>query len=536
MDLDAVTRILVDVKTATKRNSRRSTWHSANGLVVPILVLLVASMLVSVPTVGASDSDPCDKATRTGGAMENPGNSVVALATDKGCMVVELYDMNAPVTVSNFLNYTREGFYTNLQFDRILAGFLSQTGRTAADGTETVPSHPPIRDEAASSGLANHKYTLAMVHGDEPDSAQAQFFINTAENSPSLDPSSGNPGWAVFGIVVNGRDVADQINAADGAPAPILLSVRELNLSAGSSSGSSPSPATNSSPDSGQDATTNNPINSPSSTNLVVGWIYVLSVVVGALAMAISAKRRRKSILLGIFIAAIAPIYGPAIWFGVWGMRDRKRQREERNLEARLQSQIAAAKERELLQARQRAEQQSIDECAAADRRSAEATTKAKLDERRRQLELERSEEEARKTAAQQDAELAALGTRVQGLRKRRDDLVRKHPELRVQEVDAALAKIPNGVTEATRPVADAAERILDAIDADLQRRAELMMRSAEIRKEHRGLSARLGKGEIGQSSFDRAFQALEAEEGDNANDMDQLEATLFEDRSEKPV
>lgn len=133
-------------------------------------------------------------------------------------------------------------------------------------------------------------------------------------------------------------------------------------------------------------------------------------------------------------------------------------------------------------------------------------------------------------------AELEALLTRVQGLRKRRDDLVRKHSELRAQEIDAALTKIPKtGVTEATRPVADAAERILDAIDADLQGRAVLMARSAEIRKEHRGLSSRLGKGEIGQASFDRAFQALEAEEGDIANDMDQLDAKLFEDKSEKP-
>jgi peptidyl-prolyl cis-trans isomerase A (cyclophilin A) len=135
----------------------------------------------------------------------------VELATSYGPVVVELEPERAPGTVANFLRYVDEGFYDGTIFHRVIPGFMVQGGGLAKDMTEK-PGRAPIRNEAREAfkaGLKNLRGTLAMARTADPDSATAQFFINTADN-PALDPGAG-AGYCVFGRVVSGMEAVDRI-------------------------------------------------------------------------------------------------------------------------------------------------------------------------------------------------------------------------------------------------------------------------------------------------------------------------------------
>lgn len=139
--------------------------------------------------------------------LENPR---VKLQTNLGDIVVELFPQTAPVTVENFLRYVSEGFYDGVIFHRVMPDFIIQAGSYTIDMQEKV-SYPPIVNEA-SNGLKNNRGALTMARfSDNPDSATSQFFINVADNN-SLDYfGAENPGYAVFGKVVEGMDIADKI-------------------------------------------------------------------------------------------------------------------------------------------------------------------------------------------------------------------------------------------------------------------------------------------------------------------------------------
>ncbi len=133
----------------------------------------------------------------------------VRLVTTMGAIVIELEPDRAPRTVANFLAYVREGFYDGTVFHRVVPGFVIQGGGFTAS-LERKPTHPPIPNEAAASGLANRRGTVAMARTADPDSATSQFYINLRDN-PALDPRPGSAGYCVFGRVVEGMDVVDRI-------------------------------------------------------------------------------------------------------------------------------------------------------------------------------------------------------------------------------------------------------------------------------------------------------------------------------------
>jgi cyclophilin family peptidyl-prolyl cis-trans isomerase len=139
----------------------------------------------------------------------------VQIDTSYGPIVLELEPELAPRTVANFLRYVQEGFYRDTIFHRVIAGFMVQGGGMLKDLTEK-PTHEPIPNEAKetfAAGLKNTRGTVAMARTDNPDSATAQFYINTADN-PSLDPqegSAGGYGYCVFGRVVSGLAAVDKI-------------------------------------------------------------------------------------------------------------------------------------------------------------------------------------------------------------------------------------------------------------------------------------------------------------------------------------
>ena len=140
------------------------------------------------------------------------GNLKVKMNTNKGTVIIELYQDKAPDTVKNFLHYVNEGKYNNTVFHRVIKGFVNQGGGYNHD-YKLVETFAPIKNEA-DNGLKNLRGTIAMARTNEPDSAKNQFFINMADNK-ILDHKDKTPtgwGYCVFGEVVEGMDVMDRIS------------------------------------------------------------------------------------------------------------------------------------------------------------------------------------------------------------------------------------------------------------------------------------------------------------------------------------
>lgn len=136
----------------------------------------------------------------------------VAFETNQGNFVVEVYADKAPKTVSNFLQYVKDGFYSNTIFHRVIGRFMIQGGGFDRELNEK-PTRAPIINES-SNGLTNQVGTIAMARTPDPNSATAQFFINVADNQ-FLNYASPEPdlvGYCVFGKVVSGMDVVFKIS------------------------------------------------------------------------------------------------------------------------------------------------------------------------------------------------------------------------------------------------------------------------------------------------------------------------------------
>jgi cyclophilin family peptidyl-prolyl cis-trans isomerase len=133
----------------------------------------------------------------------------VLLKTNMGDIVLELNPEKAPKTVENFLAYVKSGHYNGTIFHRVIDGFMIQGGGFDKD-MQQKPTKSPIKNEA-NNGLKNERYTLAMARTGDPHSATAQFFINVNDNDFLTYPGQDGWGYCVFGKVVQGMDVVDQI-------------------------------------------------------------------------------------------------------------------------------------------------------------------------------------------------------------------------------------------------------------------------------------------------------------------------------------
>ena len=136
---------------------------------------------------------------------------MVKLHTNHGVITLELDAEKAPVTVANFLEYVDSGFYNNTVFHRVIDGFMVQGGGFEP-GMKQKSTNPSIKNEA-DNGLKNKSYTIAMARTPDPHSASSQFFINVADNDflNFSSPTSQGWGYCVFGKVIDGTDVVDQI-------------------------------------------------------------------------------------------------------------------------------------------------------------------------------------------------------------------------------------------------------------------------------------------------------------------------------------
>ena len=147
------------------------------------------------------------------GAAAGAEDDYVLFETNLGDIVIDLYPEQAEITVANFIGYVEEEFYDGLTFHRVMEDFMIQGGVFEDDLTKRDPTSDPIVNES-DNGLSNERGTIAMARTDDPDSATSQFFINHIDN-PFLDYHYDNDpcnfGYAVFGKVVSGMDVVDEI-------------------------------------------------------------------------------------------------------------------------------------------------------------------------------------------------------------------------------------------------------------------------------------------------------------------------------------
>jgi peptidyl-prolyl cis-trans isomerase B (cyclophilin B) len=156
--------------------------------------------------------------------LQGADTVTVLLKTSKGDIKLELDRELAPITVDNFVQYAKDGYYEGVIFHRIMSNFMIQTGgfvdKAAAEKNVAKKGlREPIKNESAN-GLSNALYTIAMARTTAPNSATSQFFINTADNAQILDRKycQDGVGYCVFGKVVEGKDVVDTIKSVAVTP------------------------------------------------------------------------------------------------------------------------------------------------------------------------------------------------------------------------------------------------------------------------------------------------------------------------------
>ena len=141
------------------------------------------------------------------------------IVTSMGTIMVELDPVNAPITTANFEQYADDGFFDGRDgdgattFHRVINNFMIQGGGYTESGSQK--STRSSIDIESSNGLTNDRGTLAMARTNDPNSATSQFFINHKNNSFLNYENESNPGYAVFGVVIDGLDVVDAIAGVD---------------------------------------------------------------------------------------------------------------------------------------------------------------------------------------------------------------------------------------------------------------------------------------------------------------------------------
>jgi len=204
-------------------------------LSVRLLASGVAALSVWASSSASAQGDPATKAqpqppaaspgAAPSKAPETENIVQVIMSTSKGDVTIELYRDKAPVTVDNFLKYVDDKFYDGTVFHRVMPTFMIQGGGFVSDGgknlSEKKNKRAAIKNEW-KNGLKNTEGTIAMARTSDPDSATCQFFINVKDNPFLSEPqpgrdSSGFVGYCVFGKVVSGMDVVEQIKAVPTA-------------------------------------------------------------------------------------------------------------------------------------------------------------------------------------------------------------------------------------------------------------------------------------------------------------------------------
>ena len=195
-----------------------------------LFIILSAALFLSSCSKKNVDAEPSNFSTKEKSSSENSADKPkedppliakdpatknnspeVIMDTNFGEIVIKLDALNAPVTVENFLNYVKSNHYDNTMFHRVIKDFMIQGGGFSSEGDEKETVEP-IKNEG-KNGLTNKRGSIAMARTNDPNSATSQFFINTVDNSRTLDAGGANgpDGYAVFGEVISGMETVDKI-------------------------------------------------------------------------------------------------------------------------------------------------------------------------------------------------------------------------------------------------------------------------------------------------------------------------------------
>lgn len=206
--------------------------------------LVLAALLFAAPAFAQAPADqaapaqdtpaqaaPADQAPMPQTVTVAPTNPPMSgprllISTAMGDITLQLDSAHAPKSVANILKFVKQKHYDGTVVYRVVKGFVIQMGSWEAHmkGRGYVPKPVPLE---ADNGLHNIRGTVALARGEAPDSAGPEFFINLSDNTGALDhktDDTGNTsGYAVFGEVASGMDVADAISAVpvgDDGPMP----------------------------------------------------------------------------------------------------------------------------------------------------------------------------------------------------------------------------------------------------------------------------------------------------------------------------
>ena len=201
------------------------TWSIACRLFIFFSLSTTASHVISeVSGVNNSEASPSvtisqEKLVQTESEATSKKAPIIELSIklesnneEENKILIELFPEKAPQHVNQFLRLVNEGFYDGLIFHRVIPNFVIQAGGYDSE-LKYFSSEQKIINESFN-GLKNAKHTVAMARLSKPDSADTQFFINLRDNN-HLDSSGDNPGYTVFGKVIDGFEVIEEIELQD---------------------------------------------------------------------------------------------------------------------------------------------------------------------------------------------------------------------------------------------------------------------------------------------------------------------------------
>ncbi len=166
--------------------------------------------LSTLATPGAHAQEPA------GAEQANEAFPRVRIETTAGALTLELFALDAPFTVAQFLRLSERRFFEGTIFHRVVKDFVIQGGGFSVDFQERAMEGVPNVPNESGNGRSNVRGTIAMARTSDPHSAKNQFYINLRDNV-ALDPTPGRWGYAVFGRVISGMEVVDDIgNRATG--------------------------------------------------------------------------------------------------------------------------------------------------------------------------------------------------------------------------------------------------------------------------------------------------------------------------------
>jgi peptidyl-prolyl cis-trans isomerase A (cyclophilin A) len=178
-------------------------------------------LLGGLLALGMGAAQAADAANNANPSTANAKTPHVKFTTSVGSFTVELNRDAAPITVDNFLQYVRDKHYNGTIFHRVISNFMVQGGGYDSRLFEKSTRAPIVhegREALARGGPRNTVGTIAMARTNVPNSATSQFFINVVDNA-FLDPTPQNPGYTVFGRVIEGMDTIEKIRTTPTGPA-----------------------------------------------------------------------------------------------------------------------------------------------------------------------------------------------------------------------------------------------------------------------------------------------------------------------------